>query len=213
MSCDHPLLFDDFWTFSPKNIVFGYKKSSCGTFRLQVGFLLNILLYVKSWNNLRRMQQLLGESQLESSIMTQLFLQRLPTNAQFILASSQDTLDTESLAKLADKILEVAPTHSTPPTLSTVAPPSAPQPDPSTELRDLRELVSQLTTTINNFSQNFSPFCYPRRSRSRSNTHNSHNHTDRDRRVWSISISQRTGNNTCALKVLCRCHCKRKGKK
>ena len=65
-----------------------------------------------------RMQQLLGESQLESSIMMQLFLQRLSTNAQLILASSKDTLDTESLAKLADKILEVAPTHSTPPTLS-----------------------------------------------------------------------------------------------
>ena len=90
------------------------------------------------------MQQLDGESQLEPSIMTQLFLQRLPTNAQLILASSKDILDTESLAKLADKILEVAPTHSTPPTLSLVAPPSAPQPDPSTELRELRELVSQL---------------------------------------------------------------------
>ena len=87
---------------------------------------------------LRRMQQLLGETQLERSIMTQVFLQRLPTNAQLILASSKDTLDTESLAKLADKILEVASTHSTPPTLSTVAPSSAPQPDPSTELRDLR---------------------------------------------------------------------------
>ena len=68
---------------------------------------------------LRRVQQLLGESQLESSIMTQLFLQRLPTNAQFILASSKNTLDTESLAKLADKIVEVAPTYSTPPILST----------------------------------------------------------------------------------------------
>ena len=71
---------------------------------------------------LRRMQQFLGETQLEPSIMTQLFLQRLPTNAQLILASSKDTLDTESLAKLADKILEVAPTHFTAPTLSTVAP-------------------------------------------------------------------------------------------
>ena len=33
---------------------------------------------------LRRMQQLLGERQLEPSIMTQLFLQRLPTNAQAV---------------------------------------------------------------------------------------------------------------------------------
>ena len=133
---------------------------------------------------LRRMQQLLGERQLEASIMTQLFLQRLPTNAQLILASSKDSLDTESLAKLADKILEVAPTHSTPPTLSTVAPPATPQPGPSTELRELRELVSQLTTTINNFSLNVSPPRHPRRSRSRSNTRrhaSPHNHSDRDR--------------------------------
>ena len=132
---------------------------------------------------LRRMQQLLGERQLEPSIMMQLFLQRLPTNAQLILASSKDTLDTESLAKLADKTLEVTPTHSTTPTLSTVAPPSTPQPDPSTELRELRELVSQLTTTINNFSLNFSPSRQPRRSPSKSNTRrhaSPHNHNKRD---------------------------------
>ena len=128
------------------------------------------------------MQQLVGESQLKSSIMTQLFLQRLSTNAQLILASSKDTLDTESLAKLADKILEVAPTHSTHPTLSLVAPPSALQPDPSTELRELRELVSQLTTTINNFSLNFSPSRNPTRSRSNTRRHASpHNHNDCDR--------------------------------
>ena len=110
-------------------------------------------------------------------------LQRLPTNAQLILASSKDTLDTESLAKLADKILEVTPTHSTTPTLSTVAPPSTPQPDPSNELRELRELVSQLTTTINNFSLNFSPSRQPRRSRSKSNTRrhaSPRNHNERD---------------------------------
>ena len=134
---------------------------------------------------LRRMQQLLGESQLEPSIMKQLFLQRLPTNAQLILASSKDTLDTESLAKLADKILEVAPPHSTPSTLSNVAPPSAPQSDQSTELRELRELVSQLTTSINNFSLNFAPSRSghnTRRSRSRSNTRrhpSPHHHNDR----------------------------------
>ena len=120
---------------------------------------------------LRRMQQLLGESQLEPFIMKQLFLQHLPTNAQLILASSKDTLDTESLAKLADKILEVAPTHSTPSTLSTVTPPPAPESEQSTKLRELRELVSQLTTTINDFRLNFMPSCNSRRDRSRSQTH------------------------------------------
>ena len=38
----------------------------------------------------RRMQQLLGDNQLEPSIMKELFLQRLPTNAQLILASTKD---------------------------------------------------------------------------------------------------------------------------
>ena len=117
-----------------------------------------------------QMQQLLGKSQLESSIMTELFLQRLPTNAQLILASSKNTLDTENLTKLADKLLQVAPTHSTPPTLSTVAPLLVPQPDQSTKLQELRERLSQLTTTINNFSLNFLPSRHPRRTRSRSNT-------------------------------------------
>ena len=106
----------------------------------------------------RRMQQLLGNSELEPSIMKQLFLQRLPANVQLILASTKDTMDTESLAKIADNILEVAPTHNALSTLSTVVP--HPQPAASaqlTELRELRELVSQLTTTINHFSRNFTP--------------------------------------------------------
>lgn len=90
--------------------------------------------------------------------MKQLFLQHLPTNAQLILASTQDDLDTESLAKLPDKILQVPPTHSIPPILSTVAPQSVPQPsEPSPELRELPDVVSQLTTTINHFSINFTP--------------------------------------------------------
>ena len=77
------------------------------------------------------------------------------------MASSKDSLDTASLAKLADQILAVAPTHSTLSTLSTVVPQSAPPPSTQTnELGELRELVSQLTTTINNFSLNFTP---PRR--------------------------------------------------
>eukprot|EP00794_Sanderia_malayensis_P010299 gene10299-biopygen8463 len=57
---------------------------------------------------LRRMQQLQGGNNLEPSILRQLFLQRLPRNAQLILASSPDTVPLDDLAALADKILEVA---------------------------------------------------------------------------------------------------------
>jgi hypothetical protein len=103
----------------------------------------------------RHMQQLLGDVQLEPSIMKQLFLQRLPSNAQLILASTADEMDTASLPKMADKIVEVAPVHST---LSTFVPQSAPPPTAqSTEMRELRDLVAQLTTTINNFSLHTSP--------------------------------------------------------
>ena len=100
---------------------------------------------------LRRMQQLLGENTLEPAIMKQLFLQRLPINTQLILASTKDDLDAESLAWLADKIVEIALTHATPPSLSTVVPhPALPTSPPSTELCKLQDLVAQLTTTINN---------------------------------------------------------------
>ncbi|XP_071854547.1 uncharacterized protein [Apostichopus japonicus] len=54
------------------------------------------------------MQQLLGVRKLEESILKQLFLQRLPTNVQLVLASSSDDVKLEQLAELADKILEVA---------------------------------------------------------------------------------------------------------
>ena len=118
---------------------------------------------------LRRMQQLLGDKTLEPTIMKQLFLQRLPTNIQLILAPNKDTMDIASLAKLADNILEVAPTHTTLPALATVVP----QPQPSTsaqstELSELRELVSQLTTTINTFSRKFTPSRTSHDSRCRS---------------------------------------------
>ncbi|PIK61894.1 hypothetical protein BSL78_01225 [Apostichopus japonicus] len=58
---------------------------------------------------LRRMYQLLGDQSLETSILKQLFLQRLPTNVQLILASTSEQVDIHGLASLADKILEVTP--------------------------------------------------------------------------------------------------------
>eukprot|EP00794_Sanderia_malayensis_P011590 gene11590-biopygen9261 len=59
------------------------------------------------------MQQLSGDNLLEKSIFKQLFLQRLPMNAQLILASTADRVPLDELAALADKILEAAlPTHA-----------------------------------------------------------------------------------------------------
>ena len=52
---------------------------------------------------LRRMQQLLGENKLDENLFKQLFVQRLPTNAQLVVAPSLDKLDIEGLANIAVK--------------------------------------------------------------------------------------------------------------
>lgn len=120
----------------------------------------------------RRMQQLLGDSQLQPSIMKQLFLHRLPTNAQLILASTKDDLDTAALARLADKILAISPNQAPAPTLTAVSQPSA----PSTELQELRELVNSLATTVSNLQLDGSRH----RGRPQSNSRSQHG-SSRDR--------------------------------
>lgn len=59
---------------------------------------------------LRRMQQLLGDKAgtLDSSVLRELYLQRMPANVRMVLASSPDTSTVDNLAQLADKIVEVA---------------------------------------------------------------------------------------------------------
>ena len=57
---------------------------------------------------LRKMQQLLGENKLEESILKQLFLKRLPSNLQLILASTSEAVNITQLADLADKIVEAS---------------------------------------------------------------------------------------------------------
>ena len=94
---------------------------------------------------LRRMKQLLGEKNLEDSILKQLFVQRLPTNIQLILASTSQTTTLEELAALADKIMEV----SVPFSISAVQKPenkvlSA----PSNEIKELREQIKELTSQV-----------------------------------------------------------------
>ncbi len=58
---------------------------------------------------LRRMRQLLGDHKLEESILKQLFLQRLPTNVQLILAPTNETVSIGQLAIVADRVIEVTP--------------------------------------------------------------------------------------------------------
>ena len=58
---------------------------------------------------LRKMQLLLGEKakMIDSSLLRELFLQRLPANVQMILASA-DSMTLDKLAEMADRIMEAA---------------------------------------------------------------------------------------------------------
>ena len=96
---------------------------------------------------LRRMRQLLGDRTLEVSILRQLFLQRLPVNAQLVLASTSESVDIDQLASIADKILEV----NTPAISSiAIAPPVSAVSTVSTvsEIQQLRGLISELSAQV-----------------------------------------------------------------
>ena len=99
---------------------------------------------------LRRMQQLLGSSTLDDNILKQLFLQRLPTNVQLILASSRDAMNIQSLADLADKIVETSTHGVHGPTVAAMstAPTDMNSQSMSAELRQLQVQVAHLTAQL-----------------------------------------------------------------
>ena len=113
------------------------------------------------------MQQLLGENRLEEQIFKQLFLQRLPMNAQLILASTADRVSLDELAALADKILEVAlPTPSIA-AFQSVLPKPTEDNSAAKEIAELRGQINQLTSQMQALTEHFQhqpPF----RGRSRS---------------------------------------------
>ncbi|XP_041483467.1 uncharacterized protein LOC121430256 [Lytechinus variegatus] len=101
---------------------------------------------------LRKMKQLLGTNTLEENILKQLFLQRLPTNIQVILASTRDSMEIEKLADLADKILEThSPIHHSQvahlsPSSSSATPSSNP------EMAEMKAQIAQLSLLVQNLS-------------------------------------------------------------
>ena len=80
---------------------------------------------------LRKMQLLLGEKarMIDSSLLRELFLQRLPGNVQMILASA-GSMALDELAEMADRIIEAAT-----PTISAVSAPA--------EGGDLRRIIRE----------------------------------------------------------------------
>lgn len=109
---------------------------------------------------LRHMQNLLGERAVtfDASFLKQLFLQRLPSTVQMILASAS-TLSLPELAVLADKVMEVAPhsisaiptTATTHPAIRPPAqscpPPALPPVDPIAQLREDFERLSAIVAS------------------------------------------------------------------
>ncbi|CAI9728498.1 Hypothetical predicted protein [Octopus vulgaris] len=141
---------------------------------------------------LRRMKQLLGDETLPEKIFKQLFLQRLPSNTQVVLASTRENTSLEELAELADKIAEVPHRY---PTVSTVTP-AAPSTNPfraqtsSSEISDLRALMMQQAAQIQILTAQIQAlkFSPQRRSTSRSR---------RDGRRSRSPSATRSSHDTC----------------
>ncbi|XP_038063154.1 uncharacterized protein LOC119733859 [Patiria miniata] len=128
---------------------------------------------------LRRMRQLLGENTMEDNILKQLFLQRLPTTIQGILASTSTAVNIEQLADTADKIVEVSV-----PTVSTVnthaAAVSSPEPAHTVaNFQTLETRINQLTEQVQALTGQLSR---QTRQRSRSRDTSNHNRQSRSRR-------------------------------
>ena len=89
------------------------------------------------------MQQLLGNkaATADQSFFRQLFLQRLPPNVRMVLASTKDNEDLESLASLADKVVEVAS-----PAVNTVQ-----NTELSTDIAGLKKLVTSSLSATRHF--------------------------------------------------------------
>ena len=108
---------------------------------------------------LRKMNQLLGERKLETGILKQLFVQRLPTNVQLILSTASTALSNEQLANLADRIMDVplftSSVHSvhvpSPPTTASVT--SSPSPI-ETAISSLQDEIKRLSMQVRTLQGN-----------------------------------------------------------
>ncbi|XP_065182576.1 uncharacterized protein LOC135813407 [Sycon ciliatum] len=107
---------------------------------------------------LRRMQQLLGSADIDTSLLRELFIQRLPAGVQMVLASSGDSMSLDKIADMADRILEVSAPHATATvaaaTVAAAPVASAPAANvPRSELDDLRCQIANLTAAVQQLSR------------------------------------------------------------
>ena len=64
----------------------------------------------KPSNLLRRLQQLAGDTPVDSQFLKELFMKRLPDQCRVVLAASRES-DIQQLSLLADRVMEVMPPH------------------------------------------------------------------------------------------------------
>ena len=109
---------------------------------------------------LRRLQQLLGDTAhgFDPKFLRELFLQRLPSNARMVVASSSDDVSLEELAQLADRIMDVST-----PTVAAVTGPSV-----TSELEQLRSEVTRLNALVQKLQLPLRPQSHFRHPRARS---------------------------------------------
>lgn len=93
---------------------------------------------------LRRMRALAGDAALDTPLLQELFLQRLPPEARRILVAA-GSIPLEDVAKLADRILETSPANST--TIASLAQP-APAPGPGLGLSDIHATLAAMTSSL-----------------------------------------------------------------
>lgn len=113
---------------------------------------------------LRHLQQLQGNTQVESAVLQELFLQRLPSHVRMVLASTTD-LSLERQALLADNLVEISQA-STISHLRTSDTDHA-VPDTIAELRELRAEINAIRKDLATSSSSGSSGTF-RRQRSRS---------------------------------------------
>uniref|UniRef100_A0A0L8GAW7 DUF7041 domain-containing protein n=1 Tax=Octopus bimaculoides TaxID=37653 RepID=A0A0L8GAW7_OCTBM len=141
---------------------------------------------------LRRMKQLLGDENLPDKVFKQLFLQRLPSNTQVVLASTQESTSIEELAELADKIAEVPHRFSTVSTVTPATPTTNPflSPTSSSEIADLHSLMTQQAAQIQTLTTQIQALSLGNQRRSSSRSH-------RYGRQSRSSSASRNSNDTC----------------
>lgn len=105
---------------------------------------------------LRRMQQLAGDqAAANASIIKELFLQRLPHQIRLVLASSEQQLSVEALAKMADSMVDITAFHGINAASS--------QSQPNSDIATLRQQLDSLSRQLASLQAAIRP-----RSRSRS---------------------------------------------